>query len=447
MSVRPDEMRPAAGRPGGQTPYAYHPEHIDRYLRTNQEAQRARSHVADVEQEMRELEQTEEVGVLQKQVELLRKRLLQDPRSFQQVFITEGTNAIAWEFQQDELGAAFTRSFWDALVRGDGMSTLLMRFIWNVPLRLKRKFIRALDRHLSDRYPMFKGLSEGWPAANGISPYIRPPLERAADFDLVNQGYLGYIGLGYSFREVELLVWLEVLRDKQCDDRPCQVGASFADHAEAQGGCPVQIHIPEILQLMGEGKFKQALVLIKESNPLPNVTGRVCPQELQCQGVCKQTQRPIEIGQLEWYLPQSEKLAGAEGPDELGVSANPWASAERPPIAVVGSGPSGLINAYLLCKGGFPVTVFETFHDLGGVLRYGIPEFRLPNELIDDVVEKIRRMGGKFVTNFVVGKTATLEALKRAGFWKVFIGTGAGLPRFMSVPGEHCSGSCPPTSS
>ena len=114
--------------------------------------------------------------------------------------------------------------------------------------------------------------------------------------------------------------------------------------------------------------------------------------------------------------------------------------AEKPPIAVVGSGPAGLINAYLLAAEGFPVTVFEAFHDLGGVLRYGIPEFRLPNELIDDVVGKITALGGKFVSNFIVGKTATIEQLKDAGFWKIFVGTGAGLPRFMNVPGEHLLG-------
>ena len=116
---------------------------------------------------------------------------------------------------------------------------------------------------------------------------------------------------------------------------------------------------------------------------------------------------------------------------------DPWVRADKPPIAVVGSGPAGLINAYLLAAEGYPVTVFEAFHALGGVLRYGIPEFRLPNELIDDVVGKIRALGGKFVTNFVAGKTATLDELKQAGFWKIFIGTGAGLPRFMNVPGEH----------
>ncbi|MCK7496855.1 MAG: NAD(P)-binding protein [Comamonadaceae bacterium] len=180
---------------------------------------------------------------------------------------------------------------------------------------------------------------------------------------------------------------------------------------------------------MGQGKFREALDLIKHSNPLPNVTGRVCPQEIQCQGVCTHTGKPIEIGQLEWYLPQSDKVTrrGAPEPKEVGfVNPGPRRTSRR--SRWCGSGPAGLINAYLLSKEGFPVTVFEAFHELGGVLRYGIPEFRLPNELIDDVVARIRQLGGQFVTNFVVGKTATLEGLKRAGFWKIFIGTGAGLP-------------------
>jgi glutamate synthase (NADPH/NADH) small chain len=388
-----------------------------------------------------QLEQSELAEVFHKQLALLRKRLLNDPQSFRQMFIADGTQAVVWEFQQNELCESFTKTFWELLLRGDDMSAILMRFIWEVPLKFKRKFIRAVDVHLSDRYPMFKGLSEGWPGQNGIPPYIRPPEERAQDFGLVNQGYLGYMSLGYSAREVELLVWLEALRDKQCEDRACEVGVPVAGNAENEGGCPVKIHIPEMLELLGTGRFKQALELIESCNPLPNVTGRVCPQELQCQGVCTLTGRPIEIGQLEWYLPQREKVTSPEAAAARGEgSVSPWVKADKPPIAVVGSGPAGLINAYLLAAEGFPVTVFEAFHELGGVLRYGIPEFRLPNELIDDVVKKITLLGGKFVTNFVVGKTATIDALKSAGFWKIFIGTGAGLPRFMNVPGEHLLG-------
>ena len=420
--------------------HSYNTDDIERYLQANLEIEDNRHHIADSKEQIVELEHSNAVEVFQKQVALLQKHLVDDPKFFQQMFIDDGTSAIAWEFQQDELSEKFTQSFWNLLLRNDDFSSLLLRYIWNLPLKLKRKFIRAIDRHLSHRYPMFKGLTQGWPGENNIPPYVRPANERNQDFDLVNQGYIGYMGLGYSFREVEMLVWLEVLRDKQCDDRPCEIGIPKQDGSESDGGCPVKIHIPEMLHLIGEGKFKQAFDLIKESNPLPNVTGRVCPQEIQCQGVCTLNKRPIEIGQIEWYLPQSEKELNPDDDFAIADHENPWAKAEKPPIAIVGSGPAGMINAYLLAKEGYPVTVFEAFHQLGGVLRYGIPEFRLPNELIDDVERKITILGGKFVTNFIVGKTTTLEALKRAGFWKIFIGTGAGLPRFMNVPGEHMNG-------
>src|SRR5271166_6330354 len=390
--------------------------------------------------EIEELEQTRAFEVFQKQLGLLRRRLMNSPQSLRQMFIDDGIEAIVWEFKQDELGRDFTKTLWSLLLRDDDMSAILLRFIWNVPLKFKRKFIAAIDAHLSDRYPMFKGLSQGWPGQNGIPPYIRSPGERAKDFELVNQGYIGYTNLGYSAREVDLLVWLETLRDKQCEDRACELGVPRPGR-EPRGGCPVKIHIPEMLRLLGSGKFAEALELIESCNPLPDVTGRVCPQELQCQGVCTLTGRPIEIGQLEWFLPEREKLAHPQASAQrLKNYVSPWAKAEKPPIAVIGSGPSGLINAYLLASQGYPVTIFEAFHELGGVLRYGIPEFRLPNALIDDVVAKIRLLGGRFVTNFVVGKTATIEDLKAAGFWKIFVGTGAGLPRFMNVTGEHLLG-------
>lgn len=408
-------------------------EQLQRYAQTSRTLEQTRS-------QLEELEQSEAVELFQKQLDLLKRRLLGDPKSLRSMFVADGVQAIAWEFQQEELGAAFTRTLWGLLLRDDEMSTVLLRFIWAMPLRFKRKFIKAIDDHLSDKYPMFKGLSDGWPAEVFIPPYIRPPEERTHDFELVNTGYLGYMALGYTQREVEMFVWLEVLRDKQCQDKPCELGVLIHGKKEPKGGCPVKIHIPEMLDLLGHGKFRQALELIESCNPLPNVTGRVCPQELQCQGVCTHTRRPIEIGQLEWYLPEREKLVGLKPAERFAGVVSPWARAEKPPIAVVGSGPSGLINAYLLAAEGFPVTVFEAFHDLGGVLRYGIPEFRLPNTLIDDVVEKITLLGGRFVRNFVVGKTATLEDLKANGFWKIFVGTGAGLPTFMNVPGEHFLG-------
>jgi len=406
-------------------------DELGRYLSANRTLDATRSQIDS-------LEHTEAVETFHRQMALLRRRLLIEPQAFRDIFIADGSEAMVWEFQQDELGPDFIRTLWALMLRDDDTSKVLMRFVWNVPLKLKRKFVRALDAHLSERYPMFKGLSDNWPAENSIPPYMRDPLERSQDFGLVNQGYLGYMSLGYSAREVEMFVWLEALRDKQCEDKPCELGLHVAGKAEPKGGCPVKIHIPQMLELLGTGRFREAMELIENCNPLPNVTGRVCPQELQCQGVCTHNKQPIEIGQIEWYLPQREKMVNADGiAARFANMPTPWTKAAKPPVAVVGSGPAGLINAYLLASEGFPVTVFEAFHALGGVLRYGIPEFRLPNDLIDDVVGKIKLLGGKFVANFVVGKTATLEDLKQAGFWKIFVGTGAGLPRFMNVPGEH----------
>jgi glutamate synthase (NADPH/NADH) small chain len=406
-------------------------DELNRYLSASSTLETTRN-------QLEALEQSAPVETFHSQMALLRRRLLSEPQAFRDMFIADGSNAMVWEFQQEELSPEFTRTFWGLLLRDDDTSKVLMRFVWNVPLKLKRKFVRGIDAHLSERYPMFKGLSQNWPAENAIPPYMRDAVERSQDFGLVNQGYLGYMNLGYSAREVEMFVWLEALRDKQCEDKPCEIGVHVAGKFEPKGGCPVKIHIPEMLELLGTGRFREAMELIENCNPLPNVTGRVCPQELQCQGVCTHTKQPIEIGQIEWYLPQREKLVNADGiAARFANIPDPWAKADKPPVAVVGSGPAGLINAYLLASEGFPVTVFEAFHALGGVLRYGIPEFRLPNDLIDDVVGKIRLLGGKFVANFVVGKTATIEDLKKAGFWKVFIGTGAGLPRFMNVAGEH----------
>ncbi|MDR2113677.1 MAG: sulfide/dihydroorotate dehydrogenase-like FAD/NAD-binding protein [Bifidobacteriaceae bacterium] len=370
---------------------------------------------------------------------VLERRLAAQPRVFRDLFIAEGVAVVAAEFQGPELSREFTLHLWSLLEQDNAASRLVMRFLWNLPVGKKRLFIRALETHLQDQFPMFAGLPQDWPAGNAIPPYIRPPEARAADFDLVNQGYLGYMSLGLSLRQVELLVWLEALRDKQCAESPCELGKFLQPSAPPIGGCPVRIHSPRMFELIAEGRFDAALEMLQESNPLPNVTGRVCPQELQCQGVCLH-KLPMSIGQLEWFLAERDKIVHPNVAESFAGRPDPWQVAQRPPVAVVGSGPSGLISAYLLAVQGFPVTVFEAFHELGGVLRYGIPEFRLPNQLIDDVVEKIRLLGGRFVTNFVVGKTATLADLQNAGFARIFVGTGAGLPKFMGVPGEHLLG-------
>jgi len=369
---------------------------------------------------------------------LLARRLEANPRGFRDLFIADGMAGVAARFAQGgELDAEFVNQLWDILLAGGDSATVLMRFMWFLPLGKQRMWMRGVDMHLSARYPMFKGLSNQWPAQQGMGPYIRESEERSRDFELVNKGYMGYMEIGYSLREVELFVWLEALRDKQCNEKPCEIGKLIPNSHEREGGCPVQVHIPLMYELLGLGKFDEAVAMLDDCNPLPNVTGRVCPQELQCQGVCIH-KLPMSIGQVEWFLPEWDKAAhpGAYI-DRLKGRPDPWVVANKPPVAIVGSGPSGLINAFLLARAGHPVTVFEAFHELGGVLRYGIPEFRLPNTLIDDVVEQIRALGGRFVTNFVVGKTATLQDLKDAGFAYIFVGSGAGLPTFMNVPGEH----------
>ena len=369
---------------------------------------------------------------------LLAQRLESDPRSFRDMFIAEGVSSVAARFAQGgELDADFVTQVWQILLDGGDAALVLMRFIWHLPVGKQRIWLRGVDAHLSGRYPMFAGLSQSWPAQAGMGPYIREPETRSTDFELVNKGYIGYMDLGYSLREVELFVWLESLRDKQCSEKPCEIGKIIPGQAKRQGGCPVQVHIPRMFELLGEGKFDEAVAMLEDCNPLPDVTGRVCPQELQCQGVCIH-KHPMSIGQVEWFLPEWDKVAHPGGAlARLEGTPDPWTTAAKQPVAIVGSGPSGLINAYLLARAGHPVTVFEAFHELGGVLRFGIPEFRLPNTLIDDVVEKIRALGGKFVTNFVVGKTATIQELQDAGFAHIFVGSGAGLPQFLNVPGEH----------
>ena len=309
-------------------------------------------------------------SLTERQVELLRRRLETQPQAFREMFIEDGMAAVAWEFSRPELGAEFIQTMWDVLLREDDSSRLLMRFVWSLPLGRKRKLIRAIDAHLSDRYPMFKGLSQDWPAGSSIPPYIRGPEERGHDFGLVNQGYHGYLNVGLTRREVDLLVWLEALRDKQCEEKPCELGIVIAGRPEPKGGCPVKIHIPQVLQLVGTGRFHEALELIESANPLPDVTGRVCPQELQCQSGCIFKKTPVAFGQVEWFLPERAKLVEPDADAiRFGGRPDPWEVADKPPVAIVGSGPSGLINAYLLAAEGFPVTVFEAFHALGGVLR------------------------------------------------------------------------------
>lgn len=202
-------------------------------------------------------------------------------------------------------------------------------------------------------------------------------------------------------------------------------------------GCPVGIDIPGFIKNIERGEFIGAAVVLKQTSALPAVCGRVCPQEKQCESKCFYLQKlkkaPVAIGYLERFAADYERESGQ-------ISIPEVAEPNGIKVAVVGSGPSGLSFAGDMAKRGYDVTVFEALHEIGGVLKYGIPEFRLPNRIVDVEINNLRKMGVKFVTNFIVGMTESIESLKTEGFRAFYIGSGAGLPRFMNIPGENANG-------
>jgi glutamate synthase (NADPH/NADH) small chain len=200
--------------------------------------------------------------------------------------------------------------------------------------------------------------------------------------------------------------------------------------------CPVGVKVKEVIALIHAGDFLAAAAKLREDNSLPAITGRVCPQENQCEGGCivGKKGQPVAIGNLERFIADYERLSG-----KLGLPANAPATGKS--VAIVGSGPAGLSAAGDLIQKGHRVRVFEALHELGGVLVYGIPEFRLPKSIVKGEVDNLRRMGVEFETNVIVGKSVTLDELMNDEHYDaVFVATGAGLPVFLGVPGEHFNG-------
>ena len=239
---------------------------------------------------------------------------------------------------------------------------------------------------------------------------VQQPKVRARNFEEV--------ALGYD----EKTAVAEAQRCLNCKNMPCV------------NGCPVNISIPSFINKVKEGKFEEAYNIITQSSSLPAVCGRVCPQETQCESKCTLGIKfePVAIGRLERFV------ADYHNKNFKGVVSVPVSNGHK--VAVIGSGPSGLTCAGDLAKKGYRVTVFEALHLAGGVLVYGIPEFRLPKDIVKKEVETLKQYGVEIDTNVVIGKTLTIDELFKAGYEAVFIGSGAGLPRFMSIPGESLKG-------
>lgn len=225
----------------------------------------------------------------------------------------------------------------------------------------------------------------------------------------------------YGYNKEEALQ--EAERCLQCPTSPCV------------DGCPVHVPIPQFIKALKEDGVEEANKIIKSKNNLPAICGRVCPQENQCEKVCVMgvKNEPVAIGRLERYV--ADEMLDKEVELEVKEVSGP-----KRKVAVIGAGPAGLTAAADLAKEGFDVTIFEALHDTGGVLRYGIPEFRLPKKIVDREVELIKKLGVEIRLNTVVGKSITVDELFDQGYEAMFIGTGAGLPRFMNIPGENLNG-------
>lgn len=239
----------------------------------------------------------------------------------------------------------------------------------------------------------------------------REPDVRNKDFEEVSCGYTKEMAIS------------EASRCLNCKNRPCA------------NRCPLGVNIPEFVNLVAQGKFNEAYDKLVEKNPMPAVCGRVCDQEHQCEGACVRGIKgePIAIGGLERFVADINRAEGRRDQEFVKDRKNKK-------VAIVGGGPSGLACARRMHAYGYDVTVFEALHVAGGVLMYGIPEFRLPKDIVREEIENLKRLGVRIETNMVIGKVLSIDELFDEGYSAVYVGTGAGLPRFMGIEGENANG-------
>ncbi|MCI5597439.1 MAG: NADPH-dependent glutamate synthase [Lachnospiraceae bacterium] len=251
--------------------------------------------------------------------------------------------------------------------------------------------------------------------AKNMSPTKVPMPEQAPD---VRNKNFQEVALGYTAE----MAMEEATRCLNCKHKPCVQG------------CPVNVPIPAFIEKVAEGDFEAAYEVITSENALPAICGRVCPQENQCEGKCVRGIKgePVGIGRMERFVADWHMANAAQKAVEIEKNGKK--------VAVVGSGPAGITCAGELIKKGYDVTVFEALHKPGGVLSYGIPEFRLPKDLVAREIESVEKLGVKIETNVIVGRSITIDELMEDGYEAVFVGSGAGLPRFLNIPGENLLG-------
>ena len=308
---------------------------------------------------------------------------------------------------------------------------------WNEMFKRMGTF-KAVEKEEMEHYQEHLCLPETEPSAQSASPTLLPkhtPLPQLEPLKAKDRVKIPRVRMPELDPAYRATIRLEEVNQGLTVEMAMREAQRCLDckHPSCVEGCPVNINIPGFIKQIEKGEFIEAARILKQTSALPAVCGRVCPQEKQCESRCihhKMKSEPVAIGYLERFAADYERESGQTVLPEMAAS-------NGIKVAVVGSGPSGLSFAGDMAKNGFDVYVFEALHEIGGVLKYGIPEFRLPNRIVEAEIDNLRKMGVHFQTDVIIGKTISIAELKAKGFQGIFVGSGAGLPNFMDIPGEN----------